>query len=152
MYDWQHYIPLLTIKPGSLRNGAPFIEMPEVLRRLQHHLLKREGGAKEMASILATVPIHGLDEVLIAVELAFEAGNPSSQHVMNILSRLKPHPAFDELHDVLVPQLIVPAQANVERYDRLWQEKPHEQRYYRPVKDAQALRHGPSLSRPTCPD
>jgi len=26
-----------------------------------------------------------------------------------------------------------------------WQEKPHEQRYNRPVKDAQTLRHGPSL-------
>lgn len=119
VYDWQHYIPLLTVKPGSLRNGAPFIEMPEVLKRLQRHLLKREGGAKEMANILATVPIHGLDEVLVAVELAFEAGNLNSQHVINILSRLKPHPANDELHDVRIPLLIVPAQANVERYDRL---------------------------------
>jgi hypothetical protein len=93
--------------------------MPEVLKRLQRHLLKREGGAKEMANILAAVPIHGLDEVLVAVELAFEAGNLNSQHVINILSRLKPHPANDELHDVRIPRLIVPAQANVERYDRL---------------------------------
>jgi hypothetical protein len=119
VYDWQHYIPLLNIKPGAIRNGAPFVEMPEILKRLQQHLLKREDGAKEMASILATVPIHGLDEVLVAVELAFEAGNPSSQHVMNIISRLKPNPANDEVSNLRMPILNVPAEANVERYDRL---------------------------------
>ena len=27
-YDWQHYIPLVQRKPGALRNGAPFIDLP----------------------------------------------------------------------------------------------------------------------------
>lgn len=27
-YDWQHYIPLIERKPGALRNGAPFADMP----------------------------------------------------------------------------------------------------------------------------
>ena len=27
-YDWQHYIPLIQRKPGALRNGAPFADMP----------------------------------------------------------------------------------------------------------------------------
>jgi hypothetical protein len=31
-YDWQHYIPLVQIKPGALRNGAPFKAMPEILQ------------------------------------------------------------------------------------------------------------------------
>jgi len=30
-YDWQHYIPLAERKPGVLRNGAPFAELPEPL-------------------------------------------------------------------------------------------------------------------------
>ena len=34
IYDWQHYIPLLQRKPGALRNGAPFADMPEPLQRL----------------------------------------------------------------------------------------------------------------------
>jgi hypothetical protein len=34
-YDWQHYIPLLQRKPGALRNGAPFADMPEPLQRLR---------------------------------------------------------------------------------------------------------------------
>ena len=43
-YDWQHYIALIERKPGALRNGAPFADMPEALRRLQRVLLAREGG------------------------------------------------------------------------------------------------------------
>ena len=34
-YDWQHYIPLLERKPGALRNGAPFADLPEPLQRLR---------------------------------------------------------------------------------------------------------------------
>ena len=34
-YDWQHYIPLIQRKPGALRNGAPFADMPEPLQRLR---------------------------------------------------------------------------------------------------------------------
>jgi hypothetical protein len=35
VYDWQHYIPLVQRKPGALRNGAPFADMPEPLQRLR---------------------------------------------------------------------------------------------------------------------
>jgi len=31
LYDWQHYIPLIQRKPGALRNGAPFADLPEPL-------------------------------------------------------------------------------------------------------------------------
>jgi len=34
-YEWQHYLTLLERKPGALRNGAPFRELPQPLRRLQ---------------------------------------------------------------------------------------------------------------------
>jgi transposase len=30
-YDWQHYIPLVRRKPGALRNGAPFADLPAPL-------------------------------------------------------------------------------------------------------------------------
>ena len=32
-YDWRHYIALVGRKPGSLRNGAPFLTMPEPMLR-----------------------------------------------------------------------------------------------------------------------
>ena len=68
-YDWQHYIPLVQRKPGVLRNGAPFADMPEPLQRLRHGLLRRPGGDRVMAQVLAIVPKAGLDAVLVAVEL-----------------------------------------------------------------------------------
>lgn len=91
-YDWQHYIPLIERKPGALRNGAPFADMPEPLQRLRGLLLKREGGDRVMAKVLAVVPKHGLEAVLVAVEVVLESGNLSVEHIENVLNRLKPSP------------------------------------------------------------
>lgn len=54
-YDWQHYIPLIQRKPGALRNGAPFLDMPEPLQRLRRALLRETGGERVMAKVLALV-------------------------------------------------------------------------------------------------
>jgi hypothetical protein len=27
-YDWRHYLAVIQRKPGALRNGAPFVELP----------------------------------------------------------------------------------------------------------------------------
>ena len=88
-YDWRHYISLVERKPGGLRNGAPFESMPDAFKQLQAVLLKRAGGDAVMAQVLCAVPIHGLEAVLVAAELALEAGKPSGEHVLNILARLK---------------------------------------------------------------
>lgn len=91
-YDWQHYLPLVERKPGALRNGAPFAELPVPLQRLRHALLRHEGGDKVMARVLMAVPTHGLDAVLVAVELVLESGRPSAEHVLNVLARLTDDP------------------------------------------------------------
>jgi hypothetical protein len=57
-------------KPGALRNGAPFLELPEAFKRTQHHLLRRTGGDREIMEILALVLAHDEQAVLVAVELA----------------------------------------------------------------------------------
>ena len=62
-YDWQHYIPLVARKPGALRNGAPFMDLPAPLNRLRQGLLRHEGGDRVMAQVLAAVPTAGLDAV-----------------------------------------------------------------------------------------
>ena len=71
-YDWQHYIGLAERKPGVLRNGAPFGDLPEALRRLQRLLLQREGGDRVMSQVLAAVPRAGLEAVVVAVDLVLE--------------------------------------------------------------------------------
>jgi transposase len=95
-YDWQHYVPLVQRKPGALRNGAPFEDLPPALQRLRRSLLRNPGGDRAMAQVLALVPCAGLDAVLVAVELALEGAPPSgrisTEHVLNVLGRLNAAP------------------------------------------------------------
>ena len=118
-YDWQHYIELVETKPGALRNGAPFKTMPEVLQTLQRHLLRHPGGDRVMTQVLAAVPVHGLEAVLVAAELALEAGRPSAEHVLNVLARLKEGVAALEPIQAGVPALRQEPRADVQRYDSL---------------------------------
>jgi hypothetical protein len=53
IYDWRHYLAVVQRKPGALRNGAPFAELPEAFPALQQYLLKKPGGDREMVDILA---------------------------------------------------------------------------------------------------
>jgi transposase len=122
-YDWQHYIPLIERKPGALRNGAPFADMPEPLQRLRGLLLKREGGDRVMAKVLAAVPKSGLEAVLVAVELVLESGNPSAEHVENVLNRLKAA-APPECVETRLEVNEAPI-ADAGRYDRLREEASH---------------------------
>jgi hypothetical protein len=120
-YDWQHYIPLVQRKPGALRNGAPFADMPEALQQLRRGLLRESGGDRVMAQVLAIVPAAGLDAVLVAVELALESGPPSGrvsvEHVVNVLGRLNAAPTPQNVQTAL--QVLQPPLANTARYDSL---------------------------------
>jgi len=46
-------------KPGVLRNGAPFADMPEPLIQLRRALMRRQGGDQVMAQVLAACPRRG---------------------------------------------------------------------------------------------
>jgi hypothetical protein len=88
VYDWRHYLAVIQRKPGALRNGAPFVELPPAFRALQLRMLKAPGGDREMVEILALVLQHDEQAVLAAVELALEAGAPTKTHILNLLHRL----------------------------------------------------------------
>jgi transposase len=116
-YDWQHYLPLLERKPGALRNGAPFADLPEPLQHLRRCLLRREGGDRLMVKVLARVPEVGLETVLVAAELVLESGVPSVEPIENVLNRLKPTPRPEP---VATPLSVHEAPlADSGRYDRL---------------------------------
>ena len=121
VYDWRHYLAVIQRKPGALRNGAPFAELPTAFRALQQHMLKTPGGDREMVEILALVLHHDEQAVLTAVELALEAGAPSKTHILNLLHRLVDGKLLDA-PPVKPPSaltLTTEPQANVERYDAL---------------------------------
>jgi transposase len=118
-YDWQHYIPLLEKKPGALRNGAPFAQMPLLLAQLQTTLRRRERqqGDRIMAKVLAAVPVHGLETVLGSVKQLLDSGVTSSEQVFNVLSRLNDWPVPDPVETRL--KLNEEPLADTARYDRL---------------------------------
>jgi transposase len=120
-YDWQHYIPLLQRKPGALRNGAPFADLPAPLKQLRRALLRELGGDRVMAQVLAIVPRAGLEAVLVAVELALESAPPSGrvsvEHVQNVLARLNEVPIPPNVATTLA--VSTPPLADPARYDNL---------------------------------
>ncbi len=121
IYDWRHYLAVLQRKPGALRNGAPFTEMPDAFRRLQALLLRRAGGDREMVDILSLVLHHDEQAVLCAVEMALEAGVPTKTHILNLLHRLidgkTEGPLLIDAPQAL--KLSREPKADVGRYDRL---------------------------------
>jgi hypothetical protein len=120
-YNWEHYLPLVERKPGVLRNGAPFATMPAPLIKLQTTLMRHEGGDRQMAKVLSAIPNHGLEAVLVAVELALESGAPLAEHVQNILGRLMQNQKPDAIETAL--QLQEAPQADTKRYELLYRQE-----------------------------
>ena len=119
VYDWRHYLAVIQRKPGALRNGAPFAELPSSFKRLRSVLMKRDGGDREMADILALVLHH--DERLVeqAVREAITSGIVSKIHILNRLSRLLDTPPPAALEPPPALNLQDEPVANTERYDHL---------------------------------
>lgn len=92
-------------------------DLPETLQRLRALLLKREGGDRVMAEVLAKVPKVGLEAVLVAVELVLESGAVNAEHIHNVLARLRPTPVIPKVEtDLTVSEAPV---ADAGRYDQL---------------------------------
>jgi transposase len=121
VYDWRHYLAVVQRKPGALRNGAPFAELPDAFRQLRRHLHGKPGGDQEMVEILSLVLHHDEQAVLVAAEMALEAGAPTKTHILNLLHRLTDGKTT-QAAPIEAPQALALArepQADVARYDRL---------------------------------
>jgi hypothetical protein len=88
-YDPWHYVPVLTRKPGALRNGAPFKDwvLPAAMARIRRKLTGSNDGDRQMVEILAAVLSDGLAAVETACAQALAEGVHSSDVVLNILAR-----------------------------------------------------------------
>jgi hypothetical protein len=106
-------------KPGALRNGAPFLELPDSFRQLRARLIKRPGGDREMVEVLALVLLHDEQRVEQAVALALESGEPSKQHILNCLSRLEEPERPQRLQPPPALKLVCEPVADTARYDSL---------------------------------
>jgi transposase len=89
IYDPWHYVPVLSRKPGALRNGAPFKDwvLPASLERIRRKLAGVCDGDRQMVVILTAVLSDGLPAVEAACAEALSEGVFSADVVLNILSR-----------------------------------------------------------------
>lgn len=119
VYQWQHYLAVLQRKPGALRNGAPFQELPESFNQLQKQWLKHPGGDRDRVDVLALLLHH--DERLVeqAINTALASGVVSKQHVINCLNRLLNKPQPERIKPPLELKLVEEPKADTGRYDNL---------------------------------
>jgi hypothetical protein len=92
--DPWHYLPVLTMKPGALRNGAPFVawDLPRPIQIVRDRILKQPKGDRAFVELLMLAGEAGLDALTVACELTLECGVVSAPVVMNELRRLiAPH-------------------------------------------------------------
>jgi hypothetical protein len=118
-YNAWHYLDVLAKKPGALRNGAPFMELPGALGRVQRKLKGVKDGGRQMVDILTAVRSDGLSAVEEACAEALAGGTYSADVILNILARRsEPAPAStvatpEQLHLQVLPR------ADCARYDGL---------------------------------
>jgi len=121
IYDPWHYVPVLSRKPGALRNGAPFKDwmLPDSIERVRCKLAGLDDGDRQMVTILSVVLSDGLAVVEAACAEALREGVCSADVIINILTRQR---------EVIKPaQIATPAalalthepKADCSRYDRL---------------------------------
>ena len=79
-------MPILTKKPGALRNGAPFKgwQLPNALGRLRTRLSAHDDGDRQFVKVLAAVQEDGLEAVEAACAEALDCGACSADGVLNI--------------------------------------------------------------------
>lgn len=70
-----------------------------------------------MSRVLSAIPVHGLEAVLVAVELVLESGIISAEHVLNIIARIQQPPAPETVVTALA--LRESPIADTSRYDSL---------------------------------
>jgi len=122
VYDWRHYLAVLQRKPGALRNGAPFLELPAAFKRLQALLLKQPGGDRRWWRCLPwccstmSRPSWSLSSWHSRIVLP---ARPTSS--MSYTAIIDGAPQPETIHSPQALALIVEPQANVVRYDQLRQ-------------------------------
>ena len=118
-----HYLPLFQLRPGALRDGAPFKHwaMPKPLSMIWEHYRRQPGGDRDFIELLMLYQQHGQDAVEMACELAVEYGTMQLAAIIALLHDLTEPDAAREMtaEEVSYPRLQLPPEANCQRYDQL---------------------------------
>ncbi|WP_204844752.1 Mu transposase domain-containing protein [Paremcibacter congregatus] len=117
-----HYVPLLTRKPGALRDGAPFVEwqLPAAMNKIKDLYMDSKGGDRDFVELLMQAQQHGMETVAMACDLAVEQKTMRLPAIINLINQLV-EPVIEPLPDThCYPQLRVIPQADCKRYELLY--------------------------------
>jgi len=117
-----HYVPLLSRKPGALRDGAPFVEwqLPAAMNKIKARYMETKGGDRDFVDLLMMAQEQGIEIVEIACELAVEQNTLRLPAITNLINQLV-EPVIDPLPRThCYPQLQVMPQADCKRYELLY--------------------------------
>ncbi len=119
--DPLHYVPLLSRKPGALRNGRPFLEwaLPASIQGVWDSLQRFPDWDRQMSAILSAIPVYGIEAVAAACDIALKQGTVSQVIVLNHLGRLHDAPPAPPVAPPENLVLSLPPQADCSRYNRL---------------------------------
>jgi hypothetical protein len=114
-------VPVLSRKPGALRNGAPFRDwvLPASLERVRRKLSGSDDGDRQMVAILAAVLTDGLPAVEAACAEAIVEGVHSADVILNILARRRDTPPIGPISTPASLMLRHAPVADCARYDAL---------------------------------
>jgi hypothetical protein len=120
-YDPWHYLPVLTRKPGALRNGDPFRnwDLPPALAQVRRRLAGHDDGDRQFVDILTAVSEAGLDAVETACAEALSAKLCGRDVVLNVLARQREGDPPGSVATPAALTLAIEPAADCARYDRL---------------------------------
>jgi hypothetical protein len=118
IYDPWHYVPLLEIKPGAMRNGAPFkrFVLPTAMQNVRKQLSHYSDGDHQFIRILLQVTHHGLQAVEEACRVALLRGGCNDTMILNYL---KPR-GEEVLEEILWLKLSSPPTEDCHSYNRAY--------------------------------
>jgi hypothetical protein len=117
-----HYVPLLSRKPGALRDGAPFVKwkLPKAMGQIKDRYMETKGGDRDFVDLLMLVQDYDLATVEVACELAVDQNTLRLPAIVNLINQLV-EPVIDPLPAThSYPQLQVMPQADCKRYEMLY--------------------------------
>lgn len=88
VFDWQHYIPLVERKPGALRNGAPFADLPPPLAQT----MRKSSVLKPRCSVWKWTSVTPLS---VRIGGMLRTRSCASQYAATCCSKNTPSPPVD---------------------------------------------------------
>ncbi|MEI6415353.1 MAG: IS21 family transposase [Pseudomonadota bacterium] len=114
-----HYLSVVDKKPGALRHGVPFQDLPPAIRDVRDHLLRKPKGDRAFVDLLMLAREVGLEVLEVACDLVLQGRVVTAPILFNTMRRLAEPKRPQNLEKPPFPALQVEPVADCSRYDSL---------------------------------